>query len=72
MILTWRRELMDFLIRNNFTTEHFGILSSSELSKTLGIDQEVAAIICAAANKKKMMANYIPSGKSADNRLLQK
>jgi hypothetical protein len=72
MILTWRRELMDLLIRNNFTTKTLRNTSSSELSKTLGIDQEVAAIICAAANKKKMMANYIPSGKSADNRLLQK
>jgi len=61
--------LIELLIENNFTTETLRNTSSSELSKILGIDQEVAGIICAAANKKK---KTIRSGKLADNRLLQK
>jgi hypothetical protein len=44
--------LIQLLIRNNFTVDSLRNTSSSELSKTLGIDQEVTAIMCAAANKK--------------------
>ena len=43
--------LIDLLIENNFTLESLVKTNAFELSKTLGIDQEVAAIICKVANK---------------------
>jgi len=46
--------LIELLVENNFTLESILNASSSELSKTLGIDHEIAAIICAAANKKNI------------------
>ena len=45
--------LIDLLVENNFTLESLLTASSSELSKTLGIDQEVATLICKAAAKNK-------------------
>ncbi len=42
--------LIDLLLENNFTLESLVKTSAFELSKTLGIDQEVAAIICKVAN----------------------
>jgi hypothetical protein len=45
--------LIDLLVDNNFTLKSLMDTSSSELSKTLGIDQEVAALICKAAKNKK-------------------
>ena len=45
--------LIDLLVENDFTVESLTDTSSSELSKTLGIDQEVAALICKAAAKNK-------------------
>ena len=46
--------LIELLVENNFTLESLLNSSSSELSKTLGIDQEVATLICKAANKKNI------------------
>ena len=45
--------LIDLLIEHNFTLKSLMNTSSSELSKTLGIDQEVATLICKAAKNKK-------------------
>ena len=45
--------LIELLVENNFTLKSLIDTSSSELSKTLGIDQEVAALICKAAAKNK-------------------
>src|SRR5919206_4059820 len=45
--------LIELLVENDFTAELLMDSSSSELSKTLGIDQEVAALICKAAAKNK-------------------
>ncbi len=44
--------LIDLLVENNFTLKSLLNASSSELSKTLGIDQEVATLICKTAKKK--------------------
>ena len=49
--------LIELLVENNFTLKSLMDTSSSELSKTLGIDQEVATLICKAAKNKKMMTN---------------
>jgi hypothetical protein len=46
--------LIELLVENNFTLKSLLNASSSELSKTLGIDQEVATLICKAANKKNI------------------
>ena len=45
--------LIELLVENDFTAESLMDTSSSELSKTLGIDQEIAALICKAAAKNK-------------------
>ena len=45
--------LIELLVENNFTLESLIDTGSSELSKTLGIDQEVATLICKAAKNKK-------------------
>jgi hypothetical protein len=45
--------LIELLIENNFTLKSLLNTSSSELSKTLGIDQEVATLICKTAKNKK-------------------
>ena len=45
--------LIELLVENDFTVESLTDTSSSELSKTLGIDQEVATLICKAAKNKK-------------------
>jgi len=45
--------LIQLLVENNFTLESHLDTSSSELSKTLGIDEEVATLICKAAKSKK-------------------
>ena len=49
--------LIELLIENNFTLKSLLNASSSELSNTLGIDQEVATLICKAAKNKKKMTN---------------
>ena len=50
--------LIELLLQNNFTLRSLMNIGSSELSKTLGIDQEVATLICKAAkNKKKININ---------------
>jgi hypothetical protein len=49
--------LIQLLVENNFTLQSLLDTSSSELSKTLGIDQEVATLICNAAKNKKKMSN---------------
>ena len=41
--------LIQLLVKNNFTLESLLDTSSSELSKTLGIDEEVTTLICKAA-----------------------
>jgi hypothetical protein len=46
--------LIELLIENNFTLKSLMNIGSSELSKTLGIDQEVATLICKAAKNKKI------------------
>ena len=51
------RGLIQLLVENNFTLKSLLNTSSSELSKTLGIDQEVATLICKAAKNKKKMTN---------------
>jgi hypothetical protein len=45
--------LIELLVENNFTLKSLLNTSSSELSKALGIDQEVATLICKAAKNKK-------------------
>jgi hypothetical protein len=45
--------LIQLLVENNFTLKSLLNTSPSELSKTLGIDQEVATLICKAAKNKK-------------------
>ena len=45
--------LVDLLIKNGFTLQSLLNASPFEVSNILGIDQEIAAIICAAANKKR-------------------
>jgi hypothetical protein len=45
--------LIQLLVENNFTLESLLDTSSSELSKTLGMDEEVATLICKAAKSKK-------------------
>ena len=45
--------LIDLLVENNFTLKSLLNTSSSELSKTLGIDEEVATLICKTAKGKK-------------------
>ena len=47
--------LIQLLVENNFTLKSLLNTSSSELSKTLGIDQEVATLICKAAKNKKIL-----------------
>jgi ERCC4-type nuclease len=47
--------LIQLLLENNFTLESLLDTSSSELSKTLGIDQEVATLICKVAKNKKIL-----------------
>jgi hypothetical protein len=49
------RGLIQLLLENNFTLKSLLDTSSSELSKTLGIDQEVATLICKAAKNKKIL-----------------
>jgi hypothetical protein len=47
--------LIELLLENNFTLKSLMNTSPSELSKTLGIDEEVATLICnASKNKKKI------------------
>jgi hypothetical protein len=46
--------LIDLLIENNFTLKSLLSTSSSELSKTLCMDEEVATLICKAAKNKKL------------------
>jgi hypothetical protein len=48
--------LIDLLIKNNYTVESLTNTNSSRLSYVLSIDQEVAAIICAAAKKKQTIS----------------
>jgi hypothetical protein len=45
--------LIQLLVENNFTLKSLLNTSTSELSKTLGIDEEVATLICKAAKSKK-------------------
>jgi hypothetical protein len=45
--------LIQLLIENKFTLQSLLNTSPSELSKTLGIDEEVATLICKAAKSKK-------------------
>ena len=45
--------LIELFVENNFKLKSLLNTSSSELSKTLGIDQEVATLICKAAKNKK-------------------
>src|ERR687886_762223 len=47
--------LIQLLIENNFTLQSLLNTSSSELSKTLGIDEQVATLICKAAKSKKIL-----------------
>ena len=49
------RGLIQLLVENNFTLKSLLDTSSSELSKTLGIDEEVATLICKAAKNKKIL-----------------
>jgi hypothetical protein len=44
--------LIEMLVKSNYTLESLINTDQSELSHVLAIDQEIAAIICAAANKK--------------------
>jgi len=44
--------LIQLLVENNFTLQSLLNTSSSELSKTLGIDEEIARLICKAAKNK--------------------
>ena len=45
--------LIQLLVENNYTLDSLLNTSSSELSKTLGIDEQVATLICKAAKNKK-------------------
>jgi hypothetical protein len=45
--------LIELLVKNNYTLDSLLNASSSELSKTLGIDEQVATLICKATKKKK-------------------
>jgi hypothetical protein len=45
--------LIELLVQNNFTLKSLVNASSSELSKALGINQEVATLICKVAKNKK-------------------
>ena len=45
--------LIELLVENNYTLDSLLNTSSSELSKTLGIDEQVATLICKAAKNKK-------------------
>jgi len=47
------RGLIELLVQNNFTLKSLVNASSSELSKALGINQEVATLICKAAKNQK-------------------
>jgi hypothetical protein len=47
------RGLIQLLVENNFTLKSLLNTNSSELSKTLGIDEEVATLICKTAKGKK-------------------
>jgi mevalonate kinase len=47
--------LIQLLVENNFTLLSLLNTSSSELSKTLGIDEEVATLICKAAKNMKIV-----------------
>jgi hypothetical protein len=49
--------LIELLVENNFTLKSLVNIGSSELSKTLGIDEEVATLICNAAKNKKKKIN---------------
>ena len=44
--------LIELLVKNNYTLDSLINTNPSELSSVLAIDQEIAAIICAAANRK--------------------
>jgi hypothetical protein len=44
--------LIELLVKNNYTLDSLINTNPSDLSRVLAIDQEVAAIICAAVNKK--------------------
>ena len=44
--------LIELLVKNNYTLDSLINTNPSDLSRVLAIDQEIAAIICAAANKK--------------------
>ena len=44
--------LIEMLEKNNYTLESLINTEPSKLSRVLAIDEEIAAIICAAANKK--------------------
>jgi hypothetical protein len=44
--------LIELLVKSNYSLESLINTEPSELSHVLAIDQEIAAIICAAANKK--------------------
>ena len=52
-VLTIAGGLIQLLVENNFTLKSLLNTSSSELSTTLGIDEEVATLICKAAKSKK-------------------
>ena len=47
--------LIQLLVENKFTLQSLLNTSSSELSKTLGIDEEIATLICKAAKNKKIL-----------------
>ena len=51
--------LIELLVENNFTLKSLLNTSSSELSKTLGIDQEVATLICKAAKNRKPLKQEV-------------
>ena len=53
------RGLIQLLIENNFTLQSLLNTSSSELSKTLGIDQEVATLICKAAKTRRYSTSIV-------------
>ena len=53
------RGLIQLLIENNFTLQSLLNTSSSELSKTLGIDQEVATLICKAAKTRRYSTSRV-------------
>ena len=53
--------LIELLVENNFTLKSLLNTSLSELSKTLGIDQEVVTLICKTARSKKQEARSLPN-----------